>query len=84
MSYGWPVVSDPLLDDALNIALDYLQATGQAEINGDTEQVAARAVLAEWSEGTRHCIRLANAAIVAVQQAVTLPSGRVTCDWMRC
>ena len=64
-----PPASDPALSEALKIALDYLKAGGCEEIDEETKRVAAAAILSEWLEGTRHLIRLANAGIVAVQQA---------------
>jgi hypothetical protein len=37
MSYPWPLFDpDPMLEEALNITLDYLAATGQAKIRDDT------------------------------------------------
>jgi hypothetical protein len=73
MSYDWPLFRpEPVLDEALDIALDYLEATGQAKQGDDTQHLVASAVLNEWLEGTRHRIRLANAGIVAVQQAQTM------------
>jgi hypothetical protein len=64
-----PFASDPVLSEALKIALDYLKASGREKIDGETEQVVAAAILSEWLAGTRHLIRLANAGIVAGQQA---------------
>jgi hypothetical protein len=58
-----------MLNDALDIALDYLEATGQASAEDDTKHTVAGAVLQAWLDGTRHKIRLANVGIVAVQQA---------------
>jgi hypothetical protein len=66
--YPWPLAeSDPVLDDALIIAMDYLRATGQADDYTRLQRIAAAAVIGEWRKGIRHPIRLANAAIVAVQ-----------------
>jgi hypothetical protein len=69
MNYLWPLPHpDPVLDDALDIALAYLEATGQAKAGDDTQHLVATAVLAAWLEGRRHKIRLANLGIVSVQQ----------------
>jgi hypothetical protein len=68
MPYAWPL-PDPALDESLDIALDYLESTGQAKVDGDTEHLVARTILFAWSAGIRHRIRLANEGIVAVQQA---------------
>jgi hypothetical protein len=70
MMYAWPLPDpDPVLDEALDIALRYLEATGQARAGDDTRHMVAGSILAAWLEGTRHRIRLANVGIVAVQQA---------------
>jgi hypothetical protein len=75
--YDWPLIRpEPVLDEALDIALDYLEATGQARQGDDTQHLVASAVFNEWQEGTRHRIRLANAGIVAVQQAQTMLRSR--------
>jgi hypothetical protein len=57
-----------VLEEALNIALDYLAATGQAKIGGDTRSLVASSIMASWREGMRHRIQLANLGIVAAQQ----------------
>ena len=70
MGYNWPLPHpDPTLDEALDIALDYLEATGQAKAGDNARYLVANAVLEDWLKGTRHKIRLANTGIVAVQQA---------------
>jgi len=70
MSYRWPLPHpDPALDEALDIALDYLEATGQAKTGDDTQHFVADSVLSAWLKGARHKIRLANIGIQAVQQA---------------
>ena len=70
MQYRWPLPHpDPTLDEALSIALNYLEATGQARADDHTQHVVAGSVLAAWLQGTRHKLRLANLGIVAVQQA---------------
>jgi hypothetical protein len=44
MTYAWPVpYPDPVLDEVLEIAIDHLEATGQARANDDT--MVARAAL---------------------------------------
>lgn len=69
MSYNWPLPRpDPVLDEALDIALDYLEATGQARAEEYTKHLIAGSVLAAWLSGTRHKISLANEGIVAVQR----------------
>ena len=69
MSYPWPLLDpDPVLEEALNIALDYLAATGQAKIRDDTRNLVASSVMTSWRKGMRHRIQLANVGIVAVQR----------------
>jgi hypothetical protein len=77
MNYRWPLPHpDPVLDDALDIALGYLEATGQAKAGDDTQHLVASAVLAAWLEGRRHKIRLANIGIVSAQQVRVSSSSR--------
>ena len=67
MSNAWPLPDpDPVLEEAHNIALDYLAATGQ--VGDDTRSLVASSIMTSWREGMRHRIQLANAGIVAVQQ----------------
>ena len=69
MSYPWPLLDpDPVLEEALDIALDYLAATGQGKIRDDTRNLVASSVMTSWRKGMRHRIQLANVGIVAVQQ----------------
>ena len=69
MSYPWPLPDpDPVLEEALNIALDYLAATGQAKIGDDTRSLVASSIMTSWRKGMRHRIRLANVGIIALQQ----------------
>jgi hypothetical protein len=73
MNYTWPLPHpDRSLGEALDIALHYLEATGQANAGDDTRHMVASSIFAAWLEGTRHRIRLANAGIEAVQK-VRLP-----------
>ena len=66
--FPWPLSeTDPVLDDALIIAMDYLRATGQADDYIRIERMAAATILTEWRKGVMHPLRLSNAAIVAVQ-----------------
>jgi hypothetical protein len=70
MDYRWPLPhSDPMLDEALSIALNYLEATGQEKDDDDTQHVVAGSILEAWLQGTRHKLRLANVGIVAAQHA---------------
>jgi len=69
MSYPWPIeYSDVELQEALEIATDYLEYTGQAFPFTETERACAYVILSSWKSGTRHPIKLANYAIVAIEQ----------------
>ena len=58
--YPWPIGNfDYVMDDALHIALDYLDRTGQAAMFGQTQSTAATAIVAAWKAGVRHRIKLA-------------------------
>jgi hypothetical protein len=66
--YPWPLPEcDQTLDDALRIAMDYLQVTGQANEFIKVQRLAAGIVLEQWRKGVRHPIRLANTAIVTIE-----------------
>jgi hypothetical protein len=76
--YGidWPMsCEDPLFQEAMDIAMTYLEKVGILRLFVDAEELVAREVLDAWCRGVRHKIALANAAIVAVEtQAGTVPS----------
>jgi hypothetical protein len=64
MPYPWPVTdADVVLDHALDIALDYLEFTGQAFPFSETQRICAIAILNSWRAGATHRIKLANDAI---------------------
>jgi len=68
MMYPWPLAEcHHTLNEALEIAMDYLQLTRQAYPYSETQVWAADAILAAWRSGVRHKIRLANFAIGAVE-----------------
>lgn len=70
MLYPWPLAElHTTLNESLEIAMDYLEGSGQAYPYSETQVKAADAILAAWRVGARHRIRLANVGIVAVQQA---------------
>jgi uncharacterized membrane protein YfbV (UPF0208 family) len=69
--YPWPVGNfDYVMDDALDIAMNYLLLTGQAVLFKETQATAAKAIVAAWHRGVKHRIKLANAAIKAVEEKV--------------
>jgi hypothetical protein len=66
--YPWPPEeADATLNEALEIAMDYLERTGQTYPYSEMQQRAAAAILNAWRAGARHKIRLANCGIVAVE-----------------
>ena len=69
MAYSWPIQEvDRRMDEALDIALDYLERTGQAYPFSTTQKVCANTIVLSWRRGTRHRIRLANDAINAIEK----------------
>lgn len=67
--YPWPVGNfDYVMDDALYIAMDYLRRTGQVESFAQVDRAVATAIVRAWRNGERHRIKLANAAITAVER----------------
>jgi hypothetical protein len=67
--YPWPIGDfDYAMDVALDIAMNYLEHTGQAVAFREVQSKAAMAIVAAWKGGVRHRVRLANAAIKAVEQ----------------
>jgi NADH:ubiquinone oxidoreductase subunit len=67
--YPWPTGEfDNVMDDALGIAMDYLDRTGQAVMFKEVQTTAATAIAAAWKGGVRHRIKLANIAVRAVEQ----------------
>jgi hypothetical protein len=52
--------------DALDIAMNYLDLTGQAVMYEEVRSTAAMAITAAWKVGVRHRIRLAHIAIKVV------------------
>jgi hypothetical protein len=68
VTYQWPVfVTDSVVLEAFDIALDYLERSGQAYPYSETQHICAKIIFDEWNEGKRHPIWLANKAIVAVE-----------------
>ncbi len=59
---------DNVMDDALNIAMDYLIRTDQAVKFREAQTLAANAIAAAWRAGVRSRMRLTNVAIRAVEQ----------------
>jgi hypothetical protein len=67
--YPWPFGEfDSVMDDALNIAMDYLIRTGQAVNFREAQETAAQVIAVAWRSGVRKRLRLSNLAIRAVEQ----------------
>jgi hypothetical protein len=67
--YPWPLGEfDNVMDVALEIAMDYLDRTGQAVGFHEVQSTAAMAIAVAWKVGVRHPIKLADIAIKAVEQ----------------
>jgi hypothetical protein len=82
MSCPWPMTeADVDLEAALDIALDYLEGTGQIHPLFETLQVCTTAIIEAWRRGARHRIRLANCAIKAVEYERTDPTMRRTIEF---
>jgi hypothetical protein len=58
---------DNVMDDALNIAMDYLIRTDQAVKFRKAQTLAADAIADAWRAGVRSRMRLTNVAIRAVE-----------------
>jgi hypothetical protein len=66
--YPWPHGEfDNVMDAALQIALDYLDRTGQTVPFKEAQLNAATAIAAAWKMGVRHRIKLAHIGIKAVE-----------------
>ena len=66
--YPWPTGDfDNAMDVALDIAMNYLDLTGQAVMFEEVLSTAAMAITDAWKIGVRHRIRLAHIAIKVVE-----------------
>jgi hypothetical protein len=66
--YPWPLGEfDNVMDVALEIAMDYLNRTGQAVRFDEAQSTAAMAIAVAWKVGVRRRIKLADIAIRAVE-----------------
>jgi hypothetical protein len=68
LMYPWPLGEyDNAMDVALEIALDYLDRTGQSVRFNEVQSTAAMAIAVAWKVGVRHPIKLADVAIKSVE-----------------
>jgi hypothetical protein len=74
-SYPWPLHdADAQLSEALDIAMSYLEQTGQAEEYREVERLVVMVILATARRGVKHKLTLANAAITAIEKLpITVP-----------
>jgi hypothetical protein len=67
--YPWPGGNfDNVMDVALDIAMDYLERSGQAVVFLEVQRRAAVAIDTAWKAGVRHRIKLADVAIQTVER----------------
>ena len=67
--YPWPFGEyDNVMDDALDIAMDYLIRTDLAVNFREAQTLAANAIANAWRAGVRSRMRLTNMAIRAVEE----------------
>jgi hypothetical protein len=59
---------DNVMDESLDIAMDYLTRTGQAVKFKETQDRAACAIACAWRAGMRSRLKLSNLAIRAVEK----------------
>jgi hypothetical protein len=72
--YPWPFFElDVRLNDALGIAMDYLERTEQAYPYSEIQKEVADVILTAWRSGVSNRIRLANYAIVAIERKKASP-----------
>jgi hypothetical protein len=67
--YPWPFGDfDNVMDEALDVAMDYLVQRGLAVEFKEAQKMAANAIAEAWRAGVRNRVRLSNMAIRAVEQ----------------
>ena len=71
--YPWPLGEfDNVMDEALDIAMDYLIRTGQAVKFREVQKTTADSIACAWWAGVRNRVRLTNVAIRAVEHQSVL------------
>jgi hypothetical protein len=76
MPYPVPQGVGPVAQEALAMAMDYLEQTGRAFPYSETQRLCAFAFVNEWSLGRRHRLWLANKAIITIELALSKPSSQ--------
>jgi len=70
--YPWPFGQfDNVMDQALDIAMDYLIKTEQVTDFREAQAAAATAIAIAWRSGVRSRLRLSDLAIRAVERSTT-------------
>lgn len=69
MSYLFPIPQVPVLEEALRIAIYYLERTGPGLSPLEAERFCGEVIFEEGTTGRRHPVWLANKAIAAFEQA---------------
>ena len=70
---------DNVMDDALNIAMDYLIRTDQAVKFREAQTLAANAIADAWRAGVRSRMRLTNVAITGGRTKARSIEKRLAC-----
>jgi len=68
MTRPW-LISDAVLDDALDAAMKYLEYAGSANLD-EIEEICAMIIMVAYGRGERDCVKLANCAINAVERPI--------------
>ena len=68
MTRPW-LISDAVLDDALDAAMKYLEYAGSANLD-EIEEICAMIIMVAYGRGERDCFKLANCAINAVERPI--------------
>jgi hypothetical protein len=58
---------ESVVQEAFDIAMNYLQLTGHAEPLHEVQRQCAQVIVEEWRRGKQHPVWLANKAITAVE-----------------
>jgi hypothetical protein len=81
MMYPWPLAEcHHTLNEAIEIAMDYLELTGQAYPYSETQVRAADAILAAWRSGVRHKVRLATSRLARSRAKSNRMEARCYCS----
>jgi hypothetical protein len=68
MTRPW-LISDPVLDNALDAVMNYLKYSGAADLN-EIEEICALIITIAHERGEKDPIKLANCAINAIEKPI--------------